>query len=199
MIVHVCFLYTLPPSHHNTFLSLSLSPSLSHAILTLISLSLSKVFSAILAAGAHDVGHPGVTNQFLMATQSPLAILYNDQAVLENHHAATTFKLMLTPEYNVLASLSPSDQHTCRAMIIEMIMNTDMARHFQFLNNFRLLVESKRNEGGVFDISQLRDEDRMLVLCAIVHCADLAGTTKPWPLCSEWCKRLLLEFFNQVR
>lgn len=175
---------------HSTYLLLK-APILAGAFTDL------EVFSAILAAGAHDVGHPGVTNQFLMATQSPLAILYNDQAVLENHHAATTFKLMLTPEYNVLASLSPSDQHTCRAMIIEMIMNTDMARHFQFLNNFRLLVESKRNEGGVFDISQLRDEDRMLVLCAIVHCADLAGTTKPWPLCSEWCKRLLLEFFNQ--
>ncbi len=84
-------------------------------------------------------------------------------------------------------------------MIIEMIMNTDMARHFQFLNNFRSLVESKRNEHGEFDVSQLRDEDRMLLLCAIVHCADLAGSTKPWPLCREWSKRLLLEFFNQAR
>ena len=72
-----------------------------------------------------------------------------------------------------------------------------MARHFQFLNNFRTLVETKRNDAGQFDITQLRDEDRMLLLCAIVHCADLAGSTKPWDLCFEWCNRLLLEFFNQ--
>jgi hypothetical protein len=84
-------------------------------------------------------------------------------------------------------------------MVIEIIMNTDMARHFQFLNNFRALVESKRTDHK-FDASQLRDEDRMMLLCAIVHCADLVEEfqQQPWPICREWCKRLLLEFFNQV-
>ena len=52
-----------------------------------------EIFASLVAAACHDVGHPGYTNQFLVATQSPLAILYNDQSVLENHHAASTFKV----------------------------------------------------------------------------------------------------------
>lgn len=175
---------------HSTYLLLQ-SPALAGAFSDL------EMFSAILAAAAHDVGHPGVTNQFLVATQSPLAILYNDQAVLENHHTATAFKLMAQQDYNVLGALDRADQQATRSMVIEMIMNTDMARHFQFLANFRTLVETKRGDDGRIDMTQLRDEDRMLILCAIVHCADLAGTTKPWNICAEWCKRLLLEFFNQ--
>ena len=69
-----------------------------------------EVLACLLAAAAHDIGHPGFTNQFLVATHHPLAILYNDQSVLENHHAATAFKLMQREECNVLSALPPADQ-----------------------------------------------------------------------------------------
>ena len=42
-------------------------------------LLISQVFATIIAAAAHDVGHPGFSNQYMSATQSPLAILYNDK------------------------------------------------------------------------------------------------------------------------
>ncbi|CDJ47284.1 3', 5'-cyclic nucleotide phosphodiesterase domain-containing protein, putative [Eimeria brunetti] len=42
----------------------------------------------MLAALAHDVDHPGVNNCSLIEEHHPLAIVYNDKAVLENHHAA---------------------------------------------------------------------------------------------------------------
>lgn len=41
----------------------------------------------------HDVDHPGRTNSFLCNADSPLALLYNDTAVLESHHAALAFQL----------------------------------------------------------------------------------------------------------
>lgn len=49
--------------------------------------------AALLAAAVHDVDHPGRTNSFLCNAGSELAILYNDTAVLENHHAALAFQL----------------------------------------------------------------------------------------------------------
>ena len=42
----------------------------------------------------HDVGHPGVNNDFLIKSQTPLAQLYNDKSVLESFHAMTLFNLM---------------------------------------------------------------------------------------------------------
>lgn len=53
-----------------------------------------EVFAALFAALIHDVAHPGRTNQFLINTRHELALLYNDNSVLENHHLAVAFKTM---------------------------------------------------------------------------------------------------------
>lgn len=49
--------------------------------------------AALIAATVHDVDHPGRTNSFLCNAGSELAILYNDTAVLESHHAALAFQI----------------------------------------------------------------------------------------------------------
>ena len=50
----------------------------------------------MIAATVHDVDHPGRTNSFLCNAGSELAILYNDTAVLESHHAALAFQLTVS-------------------------------------------------------------------------------------------------------
>jgi hypothetical protein len=57
-----------------------------------------------------QVEHPGVTNAFLIKTKAPLAQLYNDISVLENHHAATTFHILDQPGCGMLDSLA-DQQH----------------------------------------------------------------------------------------
>ena len=52
------------------------------------------MFAALVAAAVHDVDHPGMSNQFLIETSHDLALLYNDNSVLENHHLAMAFKTM---------------------------------------------------------------------------------------------------------
>lgn len=51
--------------------------------------------AALIAAAIHDVDHPGRTNSFLCNAGNELAVLYNDTAVLESHHAALAFQLTL--------------------------------------------------------------------------------------------------------
>mmetsp|Transcript_20949 Transcript_20949/g.48666 ORF Transcript_20949/g.48666 Transcript_20949/m.48666 type:complete len:201 (-) Transcript_20949:12-614(-) len=53
-----------------------------------------ECLAALVAAGAHDVGHPGLANPFHKASETPLARLYNDQSPLENMHCTITFSVL---------------------------------------------------------------------------------------------------------
>ena len=56
-----------------------------------------NIMACFLSCLMGDLGHPGVNNQYLIATRHPKAIRYNDRSVLENHHCAMAFKLLLDP------------------------------------------------------------------------------------------------------
>ena len=45
----------------------------------------------------------------LLAGSSDVALLYNDKAVLENHHVSATFRLVRDDNHNILISLSKED------------------------------------------------------------------------------------------
>ena len=62
----------------------------------------------------HDTDHPGVMNPFLIATRHPLAVLYNERSVLENHHCATAIALLGRPELDFLSPLPPDKRARVR-------------------------------------------------------------------------------------
>jgi 3',5'-cyclic-nucleotide phosphodiesterase len=51
------------------------------------------VLALLLAAVGHDAGHLGRSNAFEIASESPLALLYNNASPLENLHAATLLRI----------------------------------------------------------------------------------------------------------
>ena len=51
-----------------------------------------EIFTSLMAAIIHDFDHTGTTNNFHINSGSGLAILYNDRAVLENHHVSAFFR-----------------------------------------------------------------------------------------------------------
>ena len=52
------------------------------------------VLALLVAALCHDLDHPGLTNAFQINSMSPLALRYNDESVLEHHHASTLFHIL---------------------------------------------------------------------------------------------------------
>ena len=80
-----------------------------------------EVMSAIFAAAIHDVDHPGLTNQFLINSSSELAIMYNDESVLENHHLAVAFKLLQNADCDMFVNLTKKQRQTLRKMVIDMV------------------------------------------------------------------------------
>ena len=42
-------------------------------------------------------------------------------------------------------------------------------------------------------------EDRQLMLCLLLHCADIGNPLRPAHIARKWAQRVMEEFFRQVR
>ncbi|CAL8280804.1 unnamed protein product [Lota lota] len=155
-----------------------------------------EILAAIFAAAIHDVDHPGVSNQFLINTNSELALMYNDESVLENHHLAVGFKLLQEDNCDIFQNLSKKQKQMLRRMVIDMVLATDMSKHMSLLANLKTMVETKKvTSSGVLLLDNYTD--RMQVLRNMVHCADLSNPTKSLDLYKQWTNRIMEEFFHQ--
>ena len=52
---------------------------------------------------------------------SELALMYNDESVLENHHLAVAFKLVQNKDCDIFANLTKKQRQTLRKMVIDMV------------------------------------------------------------------------------
>lgn len=66
------------------------------------------------------------------------AILYNDKSVLENHHAAASWDLLVSiPENNFLLGLDDAELKRFRFLLVECILATDLKLHFNIVREFK--------------------------------------------------------------
>uniref|UniRef100_A0A8C6L3J4 Phosphodiesterase n=1 Tax=Nothobranchius furzeri TaxID=105023 RepID=A0A8C6L3J4_NOTFU len=155
-----------------------------------------EILAALFAAAIHDVDHPGVSNQFLINTNSELALMYNDESVLENHHLAVGFKLLHEENCDIFQNLSKRQRQSLRKLVIDMVLATDMSKHMSLLADLKTMVETKKvTSSGVLMLDHYTD--RIQVLRNMVHCADLSNPTKPLPVYRQWTERIMEEFFRQ--
>uniref|UniRef100_A0A4W4HUB1 Phosphodiesterase n=1 Tax=Electrophorus electricus TaxID=8005 RepID=A0A4W4HUB1_ELEEL len=165
--------------------------------------------ASLLAAAVHDVDHPGRTNSFLCNAGSELAILYNDTAVLESHHAALAFQLTSRDsKSNIFKNMERNQFRTLRQAIIDMVLATEMTRHFEHVNKFvnsinkpmAAIEESSSNVrcvGGILPRVN-SPENRLLIKRMMIKCADVANPCRPLQLCIEWAGRISEEYFAQT-
>ncbi|KAM4730628.1 dual specificity calcium/calmodulin-dependent 3',5'-cyclic nucleotide phosphodiesterase 1A [Anableps anableps] len=144
-----------------------------------------EILAMVFAAAIHDFEHTGTTNNFHIHTRSEVAILYNDRSVLENHHVSAAYKLMAEEDMNILVNLNKEDWRELRALVIEMVMSTDMSCHFQ-------QIKTMRNA-----LTQTNGIDKVKVLSLMLHAADISHPAKAWPLHYHWTHSLMEEFFRQ--
>ncbi|NXQ21657.1 PDE4B phosphodiesterase, partial [Peucedramus taeniatus] len=117
-----------------------------------------EILAAIFAAAIHDVDHPGVSNQFLINTNSELALMYNDESVLENHHLAVGFKLLQEEHCDIFQNLTKKQRQTLRKMVIDMVLATDMSKHMSLLADLKTMVETKKvTSSGVLLLDNYTD------------------------------------------
>ncbi|XP_059495159.1 high affinity cAMP-specific and IBMX-insensitive 3',5'-cyclic phosphodiesterase 8A isoform X2 [Stegostoma tigrinum] len=167
--------------------------------------------AALIAATVHDVDHPGRTNSFLCNAGSELALLYNDTAVLESHHAALAFQLTTRDDKcNIFKNMERNEYRTLRQAIIDMVLATEMTKHFEHVNKFvnsinkplAGLDDNGSGNGGINEDScntiLTSPENRTLIKRMLIKCADISNPCRPLDLCIEWAARISEEYFAQT-
>lgn len=169
-----------------------------------------EIMAAIVAAAVHELGHTGYTNQFLVDTGHPLAILYNDRSVTENRSLAEAFRLLLgktgrqtgREDCNFLKGLNLGQKRIFRKLVITLVFALDPVRHQSLFESLKNLVlaggsfftkSSKYLENSAQDGNALRTK----ALEIIVHGADISQATKPKVLYDQWIARLKEEACRQ--
>lgn len=155
-----------------------------------------EILATLFASLIHDVDHPGLTNQHLINTNSDLALMYNDESILENHHLAVAFKLLQYPDCDIFQHFTEHSRKRIRINVINMVLATDMSKHMSLLAGLKTMVEARKVSGtGVLVFDEAND--RLQVLKCLLHCADLANPTKHLDIYNGWIERVINEFHNQ--
>ncbi|KAJ1499767.1 hypothetical protein HMI54_011429 [Coelomomyces lativittatus] len=140
-------------------------------------------FALLLACVCHDLEHDGKTNQFHIKTESELAIAYNDQSPLENHHTRTCFKLL--QHHHLLDTFTGSLRTQFRSLIIQCILATDMSKHSDILQRF---------QGLSFTWSDAHHRSKLLEM--LIKCADVSNVLRPLTLAKQWADAIQEEMFR---
>lgn len=178
-----------------------------------------EVLATLFAALVHDVGHPGVNNDFLVRSSHPLAILYNDASPNEAMHTALSFLLFkVHPETNFFRPETATvggnvDDSAAAAAAAVLPLGVSQLDEELICDNedvFRPLVtqlvlgtDMKFHAGLIHTLSMslaggvIGDDDINLLLKAIIHAADLSNPMKPRHVYVQWIERVIAEFWQQ--
>lgn len=155
-----------------------------------------EILSMYIAAAVHDIDHPGIDNDFLVATCHSYSCIYNDMSVLENHHCFSAFSLMNIPECNFVSSLTLSEYVRMRQIIVEMIMATDPSTRLQKLICYELqskLLDKNTPFNPKDDL-----DDKIILARSLIRVADISNTSKNWHIYREWTRLLSCEQKHQM-
>eukprot|EP01038_Epipyxis_sp_PR26KG_P010973 gene10973-14739_t len=163
-----------------------------------------EVLALLVGALAHDVGHLGVNNNFLIQTRHPLAMAHNDQSPLENMHCVVLYEILGDSHVNIFSELTKEQWFDVRRIIIAVILGTDMAHHSEHISKAQLFAEVNGDEMLSFCLGHLNNVDcladsknRVTILELILHCADISSPFKPFEVCQKWGEMVAEEFCLQ--
>ncbi|OII74199.1 cGMP phosphodiesterase a4 [Cryptosporidium ubiquitum] len=150
--------------------------------------------ASVVASLGHDVGHIGRTSNFLVNSRHMLAINYNDRSVLEMFHASLTFRIIYYYGGGAADFLQNWDAELhkeFRRIVIELILETDMHRHFECVSRFRVRRQA-------VDWDPYGDvQDRLMLARTCLKAADIGHGALKWNQHYKWCRSVVEEFFLQ--
>ena len=157
------------------------------------------LLSIFISALGHDIGHPGLNNNFHINASTELAITYNDASCLENFHCCKLFTILKKDETNIFEKLSVSDYKDIRKRMISEILATDMFYHKKVMSMIQTKIPQIKNDKFEFinDDKESKKNEQQCLLDFFIHSADLAHNTKLFEISLKWVELLSEEFWLQ--
>jgi hypothetical protein len=163
-----------------------------------------EITSILIGALAHDVGHPGVNNLYLVKAKDKLALLHNDKSPLENMHCALLYETLAKAEYNIFENFTEQQWRDSRKMILTIVLATDMMHHFEQISKTQLFLEVNgedikkfcRGEKDTIDCFG-EETNRLFVAELVLHASDISNPYKPFSICAAWADLVVEEFSRQ--
>jgi hypothetical protein len=176
------------------------------------------LFHSLLTHWA-DVFPPELPTRFQAEVDSGASQIYNGKSTIENFSASSA--LAIAKEIGLLSCVSKTMAKQIYTDIVDLVLSTDMSRHFDLVSSFRTMVTSKQAAKSVLSKSKIdpllplhlrprqqrtslykhffdeTPEARMLILKIALKLSDLGHCYLGWEEHTTWCKRLELEFFLQ--
>ncbi|KAI0295745.1 hypothetical protein BC826DRAFT_269564 [Russula brevipes] len=146
------------------------------------------LFCLYVASIGHDVGHPGVTNNFMKNAQAPLSSLYDHHSPLEQLHYTLLLHILRRQGFGFLLDSSHSTLHF-RKLLAETVLATDMRVHTQFMHRFQQIVNGAEVDHWT---------KRVLVCQALIKAADISNPCRPINVSRHWASALQEEWTSQA-
>ncbi|CAM9907449.1 unnamed protein product, partial [Phaeothamnion confervicola] len=187
-----CFDPDHPNPYHTHVHAADVTLTVAHFLETPVitpAVRLQQALALVLAAVMHDYRHPGVNNGYLVKRSHELAVMYNDESVLENFHAAQGFRLLLEPRHNALTGWKSEDVRSFRLTFVKCVLATDLAHSVAYASKFKQHCKERLP----FDSPNAQ----IMLLQMLLKAADVAHPAKPWDVHCRWSQLITEEFFRQ--
>ncbi|OHT01185.1 3'5'-cyclic nucleotide phosphodiesterase family protein [Tritrichomonas foetus] len=149
-----------------------------------------ELFIMLTSGVCHDANHSGLNNVYNVKAETPLGILFKDTSVMEMHHLTISIPIISQSDINLFGSFDDNEIKKMWTLFINLILSTDMAKHFELVKKGQALIENKE-----FDWSN--QEHRLLGMQILIKIADISNVSRPFEYADKWCDILNEEFFHQ--
>ena len=157
------------------------------------------LLSILIASLGHDLGHPGLNNNFHINARTDLALTYNDSSCLENFHCSKLFNILKKDETNIFEVLSVDEFKDIRKRMISEILATDMFFHKKIIETTKSKAHQIKQDKFEFinnDKDSIKAEQQSF-LDYFIHAADLGHNSKLFKISIKWVELLSKEFWLQ--
>eukprot|EP00484_Ammonia_sp_Unknown_P022062 CAMPEP_0197037336 /NCGR_PEP_ID=MMETSP1384-20130603/14573_1 /TAXON_ID=29189 /ORGANISM="Ammonia sp." /LENGTH=423 /DNA_ID=CAMNT_0042467623 /DNA_START=79 /DNA_END=1350 /DNA_ORIENTATION=- len=156
-----------------------------------------ELLAAFMSAVAHDIGHIGKNNDFLVKSKHELALKFDNVSCLEYYHIEQFHQTMTdNSRANWISKFDDKTQQYIIDLVEYAILGTDMGVYH---NEIKKELKEKYSKQWVQQSSgrPLSSQEKQFIIRAMLHLSDISNPMRPFSICQRWTDRVNEEFFDQ--